>query len=135
MALLRESSRAAGQPVDVVEELAGPGSAILQGAELVRFAEAATRRSPDLDDARMAVRSAMGEAATRAAALTVAAFSGLVRVADATGIQVDDTTFAVTVAARSALGIDGFGGATSTRVDATSVAVPDHFDDAYQLFR
>lgn len=137
MALLRESSRAAGHDLDAVAALTDPESdaGVPGGRLLRRFATEATARTGGLGDARAALEAAVGEAGVRQAAMTIGAFSGLVRVADGTGIQVDDMAFALTTRERAALAIDGYGGATNTRVDATSVATPDHFENAYELFR
>lgn len=137
MALLRESSTANGVEVDVLDALRDPDSdsGIDHGAALKRFAREATLLTADLTAARRALTAAVGEAGTVQAAMTVAAFSGLVRVADATGIQVDDTTFAITVEERAALGIDDYTSAVNTHVDASRVTTPDRFENAYDLFR
>ncbi len=120
----------------MLDALRDPGSdsGIPNGGALKRFAREATL-GKDLGDTRLALAAALGEAGVRQAALTVAAFSGLVRVADATGIQVDDTTFAITVDERAALGIDDYPSAANTHVDASDVTTPDRFETAYDLFR
>jgi hypothetical protein len=110
-------------------------SGIRDGGALKRFAREATLLTADLPDARMALAVAMGEAGVRQAAMTVAAFSGLVRVADATGIQVDDTTYAITVDERAVLGIDEYNSAANTHVDASTITTPGRFETAYDLFR
>jgi hypothetical protein len=55
------------------------------------------------------------------AAATVAAFNGLVRVADGTGIQLDAGVLADSADFRSDLGIDRFAGAASTTTDPIAV--------------
>ncbi len=66
------------------------------------------------------------------AAMTVGAFNGLVRVADATGIPADEGMLAYSAADRAALGIDAFpGGANSDldliRPEPASSSVTDMF--------
>jgi len=98
-----------------------PGS-----AELLRFADAVLGGG-DIAAARAAVATALGDDAVWEAAATVAAFCGLVRVADGTGIPVDDGMLAASADLRAAHGIDGFAGATNsgpvvvTDVDHTDV--------------
>lgn len=78
------------------------------GPELVRFATAAVTDLDDLGGAREALRSVVGDAGLVEAAATVAAFEGLNRIADATGIQLDDSLAADTADFRGKLGIDDF---------------------------
>ena len=82
-----------------------PGSAVL-----LRFADAVVGGG-DLDTARAAVIAELGEAELWEAAATVAAFCGLVRVADGTGIPLDDGMLLASQDLRASLGIDGFAGA------------------------
>ncbi len=77
--------------------------------------EAASR----IEATRLRLVNEIGEAATQEAGATIAAFNGLVRVADGTGIQLDEGMFAVSAADREALGLNDFGGAAnSTNVAA-----------------
>lgn len=137
MALLRESSKATGEEIDAVSALTDTTSdaGVPHGRALRRFATTAAAGSSDLPGARASLESAIGRDGMQQAAMTIAAFSGLVRVADATGIQVDATTYAITAREREAMAIDGYAGAANTEVDVTSVVAPDHFDNAYELFR
>ncbi|MFV0526775.1 MAG: hypothetical protein ACK5RL_20005 [Acidimicrobiales bacterium] len=81
---------------------------------LLGFAEAVVR-DDGLDTARRKLVEAVGPAAAGQAAATVAAFCGLVRVADGTGIPVDEGLAEVSADLRRDLGIDGYRGAATTR--------------------
>jgi hypothetical protein len=65
---------------------------IAQGGLLRRFAEAILDRECNLESARAACISSLGEDATIQAASIVASFDGINRVADATGIRLDPET-------------------------------------------
>lgn len=96
------------------------GSAIL-----LRFCAAVLSRRR-VDDARRALIDALGEDAMWEAAATVAAFCGLVRVADGTGIPLDDGVLAISADLRARTGIDRFGGAlNSSPTAATNVELTD----------
>jgi hypothetical protein len=108
--LLRESSKAKGETYDLnlLTGAKGDGN-IPQGALLVAFAEAVL----DSDDRRLAeireaIRVAMGNAALVDAAAIVATFNAIDRVADATGIPIEDGKAASTADFRAALGINAF---------------------------
>ena len=92
------------------------GAGIPHGAELVGFAASAHLRATDLAAKRTALIAAVGEAGLVEAALTVSAFNGLTRVADATGIQLDGGTMAATADVRQELAINTFAGAANTPV-------------------
>ena len=66
-----------------------PDGGVLHGARLKSYAEAILDRSRDVEAARNACVSAIGEDATIQAASIVASFDGINRVADATGIRLD----------------------------------------------
>lgn len=75
----------------------------------------------DIGAARAALAEAIGDEATLEAAATIAIFNGLVRVADGTGIRLDDGVFTASVDERELLGINRFAGAAnSTDVRARS---------------
>lgn len=125
--LLRESSRVLHQDVDL-EAVIDPDSPVTDygfpgGAELLGFATAASRVAngtepsmvADLEAARRRVVSALGPEALVEAAATVAAFNGLVRVADGTGIELDDGMLAASADVRSDLKLDQLTGAANTR--------------------
>jgi hypothetical protein len=108
--LLRESSKAKGESYDLklLTGAAGDGN-IPHGALLVGFAEAVLGS----DEARLAtvrhdVRTRMGDAALVDAAAIVATFNAIDRVADSTGIPIEDAKAAATVDFRAALGINAF---------------------------
>jgi hypothetical protein len=63
---------------------------------------------------RQTVANEIGDDATCEAAATIAAFNGLVRVADGTGIQLDGGVFATSAQDREQLGINSFGGAANS---------------------
>lgn len=88
------------------------------GAELLAFA-AAAHAAPGADDpaltaARERLRAAVGDDGLAEAAATVAAFNGLVRVADGTGIQLDAGVLHDSADFRAELGVDSYGGAANT---------------------
>jgi hypothetical protein len=113
VALLRASSTALGAPVDLGPALER-GAGVPHGAILLEFATAAHRDLPSLAAARSAVLEAMGSAGLVEACLTVSAFNGLTRVADATGIALDGGTMAATTDVRAELGLNDMAGARST---------------------
>ena len=84
------------------------------GPELRAFAAAAVTRSEDLPAARDVLRALVGDAGLVEAAATVSVFEGLNRIADATGIQLDDGLDADTSDFRADLGIANYAGAEST---------------------
>ncbi|MEM9515271.1 MAG: hypothetical protein AAGA42_10480 [Actinomycetota bacterium] len=97
------------------------------GAELIALAEAAVRGEA-VDDVRAAVVEAVGADGAGLAVATIAAFSGLVRVADGIGIPVDDGLAGTSASIRRDLGLDAFGGAANIDVDAADAL--DGFDFA-----
>ena len=96
---------------------------IPSGAELLAFVNAVHAGEPDLDAARAALVDAVGADGLIEAAATVAVFNGLVRVADGTGIQLDDGLKTYSEADRARLGLDQFAGAANTTGTATSQTV------------
>ena len=108
--MLRASSRAKGENFDLSLIVGKPGDGnIPHGALLVAFAEAVL----GADDARLAhtqseIRAAIGDAALVDAAAIVATFNAIDRVADATGIQIEDAKAQSTADVRAALGINAF---------------------------
>ena len=95
MALLRASSSALGDDLDVAAALTR-GEGVPGGQLLLDFAAAAHLDTPDLTARRADVEAAFGEAGLVEACLTIGAFSGLTRVADATGIVLDGGSLAAT---------------------------------------
>lgn len=93
------------------------------GAELLAFTTALHDAGADLDQARSALLAAVGPDGLIEAAATVAVFNGLVRVADGTGIQLDEGLQTFSEADRSRLGIDDYAGAANTTGPITSKQV------------
>ena len=79
---------------------------IPHGALLGRFADAVY--AGDCAAARAAVRQQMGEAALIDAAATIAVFTAVVKIADATGIPLEDFKAETSAGFRQDLGIDTF---------------------------
>jgi hypothetical protein len=108
--LLRESSTAKGEAYDLSVLIGAKGDGnIPHGALLVSFAEAVLGS----DDQRLAIVRAgilaeMGGAALVDAAAIVATFNAIDRVADATGIPIEDGKAASTADFRAELGINAF---------------------------
>jgi len=93
---------------------------IPHGVELLAFATAANQRSDDLDAVRDTLRAVVGNEGVLEAAATVAAFNGLVRVADGTGIQLDPSMLVATSQTRQQLGLDAFGGSANSAAASTA---------------
>lgn len=151
--LLRESSQVLGQEVDVDAVIdrrrstAGVDHGFPAAVELLEFASAANTAAnpamaPDTDRDRLVAElttardrldEVVGPDGLMEAAATVAAFNGLVRVADGTGIELDDAMVVASSEVRSQLGLDAMTGAANTRrlgsdVDDTGI-VPSNPDD------
>ena len=118
MVLLRASSKAIGAAADLEGAIGTGDGALPNGALLLRFSEAATRASDDLGAARSQLIAAIGAEAFVEAAATVGIFNALVRVADATGIPLDDSTRDASVQLRSQLGLNAFGSSRNTHLEA-----------------
>ena len=108
--MLRESSKAKGEDYDLtlLTGAAGDGN-IPHGALLVAYADAVLGH----DEARLAavrsdLRARMGDAAMVDAAAIVATFNAIDRVADSTGIPIEDGKAVATADVRAALGINAF---------------------------
>lgn len=108
--MLRESSKTKGENYDLtlLTGTGGDGN-IPHGALLVQFAEAVLGN----DDQRLAtiqseVRAKLGDAALVDAAAIAATFNAIDRVADATGIPIEDNKAEMTADFRAALGINAF---------------------------
>ena len=68
-------------------------------------------------DLRSRLASAAGPEAAGHAIATITAFSGLVRVADGTGIPIDDGLAAASGEIRQELSLETFGGAANSKVE------------------
>jgi hypothetical protein len=137
LSLLRASGAALGLEVDidaVTDPDAAGDAGVPHGEVLLGFATAVQRRDPDLAPRREAVRRAVGDGGLVEAAATISAFNGLVRVADGTGIPLDDGVLAYSADIRQRLGIDRFAGAENSRGRAPLAETPDGAE-VRQLFR
>jgi hypothetical protein len=123
VALLRASSSALGDELDVAGALAR-GEGVPGGRLLLDFAAAAHLDTPDLATRRADVEAAFGEAGLVEACLTIGAFNGLTRVADATGIVLDGGSLAATVDLRTELGLNEMPGALNTGPVVHDTGVP-----------
>lgn len=108
--MLRGSSRAKGENYDLALMTgAGGDGNIPHGGLLVAFTDAVM----GTDDAVLAklrgeLRAAMDDAALVDAAAVVSAFNGFTRIADSTGIPLEDAKAESTADFRAALGINAF---------------------------
>jgi len=108
--LLSESSKTKGENYDLtlLTGTGGDGN-IPHGALLIQFADAVLGN----DDQRLAtiqseIRAKLGDAALVDAAAIAATFNAIDRVADATGIPIEDNKVEMTADFRAALGINAF---------------------------
>ena len=84
-----------------------PDSGVANGSELMRFVDAALKGSPmDLTAARRDVIKAVGDAAFVDVCATVASFNAVVKIADGTGIPLEDAKAERTYDLRAELGIN-----------------------------
>lgn len=91
--LLRESSEKAGLATDmqiVRGRAADPDGGVPHGAALRRFAEDVLRDGDGLPASRSALLEAVGATQAAHAAGVIASFDAINRVADATGIRLDE---------------------------------------------
>jgi len=115
--MLRASSQVEGNPANLasVVEGANTESDVASGEALLDFAEVALGDdSEDIEQARNTVVEEMGEAAMVDAAGIIANFQRMVRIADGTGIPLDEPVAMVTQDLRSNLGINDYGSADNT---------------------
>jgi hypothetical protein len=108
---LRASGQKTGNEYDLEATMGGDGGdgGVPAGRVLLEFAEAALGGDENrLTAAQAACRAALGDAALVDAAAVVSQFNAIVRVADATGMYLDDAVLEETAAVRAELGIDTF---------------------------
>jgi hypothetical protein len=111
------SGQAAGLDIDLVSALdpeSTGDSGVPHGAELLAFANAVQIDQPSLNRTRDVVESLVGTDGMLEAAATIAIFNGLVRVADGTGIQLDDGVVMASADYREELGVNAFAGGVNT---------------------
>lgn len=109
--MLRESVNTSGQSYEfkAVTGKADTDSDIPHAALLTEFAEAVVNRDEaTLSDLRGQITQLMDEDGLVDAAAIAAAFHGFVRVADSTGIPVDEARDEATREIRAEIGIDSF---------------------------
>ena len=112
--LLRESSQAIAQDVELNSTIGGEGAELIPaGQELIDFGEAVTTGN-SLDSARENLRAKLSSEAFIEAAGIAAIFNGLVRTADSSGIPLDDSTKTSSESFRKDLGLNEFPGAGNT---------------------
>jgi len=120
------SGHAAGLDIDLPSALdprATGDCGVPHGAELVAFATAVQIDPPDLERTRDALEACVGLDGMFEAAATIAIFNGLVRVADGTGIQLDEGVVSASADYREDLGVNAFAGAANTVTVGTGPAV------------
>ena len=108
--MLRESSKAKGENYDLalLTGVKGDGN-VPYGALLVSFAEGVLGNDDErLTAIRSEIRAKLGDAALVDAAAIAATFNAIDRVADSTGIPIEDAKAATTADFRAALGINAF---------------------------
>ena len=96
---------------------------------MLRAFAAAVAGIDGIDDARSALGSRLDDPALVEAAAVVAVFHGFVRVADGTGLPVDELVMATSGDLRAELGIDAFPGRANSAASG-SILPPEAFDPA-----
>ena len=80
----------------------------MHGRLLCAFAEAAVADAADLAERRKDVITTLGEAAMIDAAAVIAVFQAVVKIADATGIPLEDAKAEISAGFRAELGLDDY---------------------------
>lgn len=108
--VLRGSSEHTGDTYDYrsINGEAVDACGIPQAELLIRFAEAVLDPGADASAIRQEVAQTLGAAALVDSAAVIAIFNAVVRIADATGISLEDYKVDATAHLRSELGIDTF---------------------------
>lgn len=107
--LLRGSGQHAGETYDnraAIDETADSG--VPHGRLLLNFAEAAVADGDTLSAMRAEVLDTLGEAALVDAAAVIAIFQAVVKIADATGIPLEDAKAEISADMRADLGLNAF---------------------------
>jgi hypothetical protein len=115
---LRASAEYDGREIDlsvvtaVDDGIGGGGGGIANGEELIRFANAVLGHDEvELAAARTAIAGTLGGAALADTAGVVSLFNAIVRVADSTGIPVEEQRAVDSADFRAAIGVDDFAAA------------------------
>lgn len=108
--LLRASGERDKQDYDLATVTRGEGDSGVPHSDLLRTLteQAITGEFAKLDVTRKRAAEIMGEQQMVDALTVAAAFNGITRVADATGIPLDDNTDVTTVELRASTGIDEY---------------------------
>jgi hypothetical protein len=115
--LLRVSGAMTGAAVDlgVVNDPAEMDGGVMHGARLLAFTDAVMRGdAPALERERRLVRALLGPEAFVDLAAVIASFNVVDRIADATGIPLDDALGAASADVRRELGLGRFVSAANT---------------------
>jgi hypothetical protein len=86
----------------------GAESGVPWGGLLLAFAEAAVANAPDLAEQRQAVMNELGENAMIDAAAVIGIFQAVVKIADATGIPLEDPKAEISSNFREELGLNAY---------------------------
>ena len=111
MVLLRASGEASGEDYDLaaIHGDGSDGGGVAAGVELFAFADALLGNDlAKLDDARAALRATVGDEGLVDAAGVAATFNAIDRIADATGIPLEEAKAEVSADFREALSIDSY---------------------------
>ncbi len=112
--LLRGSGEHSGDDYDLTAIVAdggpdaAPGRGVAGAAALTGYADAFFADGGDFAAARARLQAEIGDAATVDAAAVLAIFNAVVRIADATGIPLEDQKAAMSADFRGTLGIDAY---------------------------
>jgi hypothetical protein len=97
-------------------EEANAGGGVLYGNELMKFAEAIASGNPDdLSASRQALLSVASPEVLVDAAAVAGNFQRMVRIADSTGIPLDERNMGLSASVRSELDLERFGSAQNSR--------------------
>lgn len=124
--MLRVSATATNTTIDI-QGISGDAGAAAQGIEhgpeLMRFAESLARRNePELTAARRNLLEVAGPGVLVDAAGVAANFQRMVRIADSTGIPVDNLDNPLSQQIRADLGLDTFSSAGNSLPTATTTS-------------
>ncbi len=108
--LLRGSGEHTGDDYDLtaIVDDGGSGGGVAAAAALTAYADAFFDGGQDFAAARDRLRAEIGDAALVDAAGVLAIFNAVVRIADATGIPLEDQKAEMSADFRDALGIGGY---------------------------
>ncbi len=107
--LLRASSEIQDQGVNLQGLVSATDTGVIAGAALTAFADAVVQGDAEaIGRARDTVTAELGEAAMVDAAAVIANFQRMVRIADGTGIPLDEPVLMMTQNIRQDLGIDEY---------------------------